>query len=113
MNIWNILQINPTTNKKDIKKAYSKLLKIYHPEDDPVKFNELQNAYQQAMQYANGTDVKVVKQDDLSTIASNKDKVQLDIHSDLKDDSNIISNKDKVQFDIQYDLIEQPTPGIT
>ena len=33
MNPWNILGIEPTDNKKEIKKAYTKLLKMFHPEE--------------------------------------------------------------------------------
>ena len=35
MNFWSILGIQPTNNLKDIKRAYAKQSKVYHPEDDP------------------------------------------------------------------------------
>ena len=34
MNFWSILGIEPTNNLKDIKRAYAKQSKVYHPEDD-------------------------------------------------------------------------------
>ncbi len=41
---WEILGIDAITDTKEIKKAFSAL--IYHPEDDPSGFQELQEAYQ-------------------------------------------------------------------
>ena len=50
--IWDILGIDPTTDKKKIKKAYAEKTKIYHPEDYPEEFKIVQEAYQWAMKYA-------------------------------------------------------------
>lgn len=47
--IWEILEIEPTSNKKEIRKAYSELVKKYHPEDDPVGYKELRDAYEIAL----------------------------------------------------------------
>lgn len=52
MNCWTILQIEPTRDLKKIKHAYAVLTKQYHPEDDPEKFEEIQEAYQKAIVYA-------------------------------------------------------------
>ena len=49
MNFWSILGIQPTNNLKDIKRAYAKQSKVYHPEDDPENFQRLQKAYQEAL----------------------------------------------------------------
>ena len=49
MNFWSILSIQPTNNLKDIKRAYAKQSKVYHPEDDPENFQRLQKAYQEAL----------------------------------------------------------------
>ena len=49
MNAWEILGIEPTKDKKEIKKAYAKLLKQYHPEENPEKFKQIQAAYQQCL----------------------------------------------------------------
>lgn len=46
MNAWEILGIEPTSDKKTIKRAYAKLLKQYHPEENPEKFKQIQAAYQ-------------------------------------------------------------------
>ena len=49
MNYWSILGIQPTNNLKDIKRAYAKQSKVYHPEDDPENFQRLQKAYQETL----------------------------------------------------------------
>lgn len=49
MNAWEILGIEPTSDKKIIKRAYAKLLKQYHPEENPEKFKQIQAAYQQCL----------------------------------------------------------------
>lgn len=49
MNAWEILGVEPTSDKKTIKRAYAKLLKQYHPEENPEKFKQIQVAYQQCL----------------------------------------------------------------
>lgn len=49
--IWSILGIEPTTNKKKIQQAYADKIKIYHPEDDPEGFQRLKEAYRSAIAY--------------------------------------------------------------
>lgn len=49
MNAWEVLEIEPTSDKKEIKKAYAKLLKQYHPEENPEEFKQIQAAYQQCL----------------------------------------------------------------
>ena len=49
MNCWEVLGIEPTSDKKEIKKAYARLLKQYHPEENPEEFKQIQTAYQQCL----------------------------------------------------------------
>ncbi|WP_455045906.1 J domain-containing protein [Leptotrichia trevisanii] len=49
---FKILEINPTSDKKKIKGAYSKMLKKYHPEDFPEMFMRINGAYEKALGYA-------------------------------------------------------------
>jgi len=46
---WNILNLEPTGDKKAIKKAYAKLLRKYRPDENPEKFQEINQAYQYAL----------------------------------------------------------------
>lgn len=52
MNIWEILHIEATTDKRAIKKAYALCSKTIHPEEKPEEFKQLYEAYQMALQYA-------------------------------------------------------------
>lgn len=52
MNIWKILGIEPTTDKKAIRKAYAAKTKVIHPEEKPEEFRQLHEAYQAALGYA-------------------------------------------------------------
>lgn len=50
--IWDILQIEPTIDKREIRKAYARLSKEIHPEEKLEEFQILYEAYQRALQYA-------------------------------------------------------------
>jgi len=50
MNPWKTLNIDPTDDKKVIKKAYACLIKQFKPDEHPEKFQEIQEAYQYALQ---------------------------------------------------------------
>ncbi|WP_271814437.1 J domain-containing protein [Clostridium beijerinckii] len=62
MNWWNVLEIPYDSDIKTIKKAYSRLLKIYNPEDDPEGYQKLREAYDSAIKYAkkNNKNQKVI-----------------------------------------------------
>ncbi|KIL35480.1 hypothetical protein SD71_13265 [Cohnella kolymensis] len=49
MDSFQILGIDPTTDIKLIKRAYSRMLQIYSPETDPEGFQKLREAYEQAV----------------------------------------------------------------
>ena len=51
MDLYNILEIEPSANESEIKKAYLKLVKIYHPDknkslDANERFQKIQSAYE-------------------------------------------------------------------
>jgi hypothetical protein len=47
---WNVLGINETDDKKAIKKAYAKLIRLYRPDEAPEKFQEINQAYKYALE---------------------------------------------------------------
>ncbi len=49
MNCWQILEINPTDNAREIKRAYANKSKLVHPEEHPEEFRELHDAYELAL----------------------------------------------------------------
>lgn len=52
MNIWNILNITPTHDTKEVKKAYARQLKLNHPEENPQGYQQLREAYSAALEYS-------------------------------------------------------------
>ena len=52
MNKWEILGIEPTHDIKVIRKRYSELVKLYHPEDQPEIYQQIVEAYQSALREA-------------------------------------------------------------
>ena len=50
MNCWQTLNIEPTTDRRVIKKAYNKLLRANGPQDDAQLFQEQREAYEQALE---------------------------------------------------------------
>lgn len=49
---FRILELEPTSDKKKIKKAYAALAKKFHPEEQPEKWEKLHSAYEAALNYA-------------------------------------------------------------
>lgn len=54
-NVFHILEIEPSEDKKAIKKTYAKLVKRYHPEEYPEKWKEIHDAYEAALKMAEST----------------------------------------------------------
>lgn len=50
--IWRELAISPSTDEREIRRAYARRLKIVHPEDDPEGFQALRAAFEQALNHA-------------------------------------------------------------
>ena len=63
---WMILGIEKTTDIKAIKQAYAKALKRYHPEEEPLKFQEVQAAYKEGIRFAKANKKKQGEDVDLS-----------------------------------------------
>ena len=52
MNCWQTLGVDPTDNKREIKRAYAKKLKACNPEQYPREFQQLREAYDLALEIA-------------------------------------------------------------
>lgn len=51
MNCWEILGLQPGVEERDIKRRYAKLVKNCRPEDSPEAWQQLHDAYEQALRY--------------------------------------------------------------
>jgi TPR repeat protein len=52
MSCWEILGIAATNDKREIKRAYARLIKLNNPEDKPKEFQEIREACDQALMIA-------------------------------------------------------------
>ena len=50
--IWGLLGISPTGDRKAIRSAYAAQSRLHHPEEEPEYFVELNQAYKQALDFA-------------------------------------------------------------
>ncbi|QAA32122.1 J domain-containing protein [Clostridium manihotivorum] len=91
MKPWAILDIEPTDDISEIKKAYAKKLKIHHPESDPEGYQVLREAYDTAVKYAKASK-KSVNID--STTETNDTSINIDFITKTTDISP--------QFTIEY-----------
>jgi TPR repeat protein len=71
MDCWDRLGISATENKRDVKRAYAKLLKNCHPDDDPEGFQALNSAYKQALDWDFEQEADGYEQEDLPTDVDN------------------------------------------
>ncbi|EJO5346909.1 hypothetical protein NRP93_000974 [Clostridium botulinum] len=76
---WEVLDIQPYSDLKTIKKAYAKLLKTHHPEDDPKGYQDLREAYDKAQklvkeQNKEGLFQEVIFQDEFVKEIKSKEK---------------------------------------
>ena len=53
--IWDVLGIEPTTDEREIRRAYARELKLRRPDKDPQGFQALREAFDSAKRYASST----------------------------------------------------------
>lgn len=61
--IWSILEIKATDDKKAIRKAFAAQSRLHHPEEEPEYFAALNQAYKAALDYAAGGENAAVPTD--------------------------------------------------
>ena len=101
---WEILAITETTDLKAIKKAYSKMVRQYHPEDDPEMYQTIRQAYESAL--------KIAKQSAMSQSAeSNNQAEHEDMHSIYErlfafEKEEVHANDDEEAYKDVFDVLQ-------
>lgn len=97
-NVWDVLQLEEGATKKEIRRQYAKLSRACHPEEEPEKFAELQNAYQKALELCESAERPLFVDEELSGKEA-FDRKQLD-----KEESN-----DSAEYEIEiYEEFKTP-----
>lgn len=52
MNCWTVLDLPDDADERSIRRRYAQLLKVHRPDEDPVAFQHLREAYERALQLA-------------------------------------------------------------
>lgn len=102
--IWDILGIDPTTDKKKIKKAYAEKTKVYHPEDYPEEFKIVQEAYQWAMKYASKS---VLDDEDVKVNIDTNKKVKIDINKSVDKVTEFKNSEESRPIDVDYSDLDE------
>ena len=109
--IWDILGIEPTSDRKKIKKAYAEKTKIYHPEDYLEEFKIVQEAYQWAMKYASKSVVNdSIESEKVEHVFDNNVEItSKDIEPNYSTVENIStkSQNEKTQIEVDYSDLEE------
>ncbi|WP_222717465.1 J domain-containing protein [Listeria portnoyi] len=89
MNCWEMLNIEVTVDKKKIKSAYAKKLKITHPDDDLKAFQELKQAFDAAMIFAKNGEIEQYEIENTPNLwTENKEEVTIN-------ESELVLKKDE------------------
>ena len=113
---FKILEIEPTEDKKEIKVAYSKMLKKYHPEEFPEMFMRINEAYEKSLGYLEEeyeeygydegfyenyeNDIQMLDDEDIEfadIFSGEYEWIEKDLNAWLKEIYNIIGGK-KISF---------------
>lgn len=94
MNVWHILQIEPTSNQREIKKAYAKQLKRIDAEDTQA-FIRLREAFETAQILAHH----------LEDESENKDENQAEANISNEHDVNNASTEEQAEHDVENTAI--------
>lgn len=101
MNVWEILEIESTTDSRKIKKAYAKKLRTIIPDEQPEEFQKLKTAFDTAILFTKknvetsssvvffGEDVIDTEEIDIQTIEAKED-IEIDTQSiEIEEDIKI------------------------
>lgn len=108
---WEILGVEPTDGLKAVRKAYSQLVKEYHPEDDPEMYQQVFEAYQEAQSYLKNNKIlesQKVNEDHQTFINNDYSKFDYNQDSSIDIEDDEVYEEDFYKTDIssrERDLI--------
>jgi len=106
MNIWQQLEIEPTSDLKVIKRAYAKKLKITRPDDQPDAFQDLHYAYKAALYHASRIKDEAEHQE-----FDGKDVQELEIQTENNPDLNQ-NNTVQISDDSNEEIVQLSEPQL-
>lgn len=111
MDIWSILEIEPTDQEREIKKAYAKKLKLHNPEEDPVGYQVLREAYDKALKIAKNKETFIYdKPVEIKNDFTNKEAfINVDMHYQNIDNTN---SKDDNDIEEMNSITEKFMEGV-
>lgn len=105
MNIWKVLQIDKTSDKKAIKNAYRTQLKITHPEEKPEEFMQLRMAYEEALEYAENAYEEwaedIFEDEEYEDAYEDEESCDFEDEDDYSEDDYDVENGNLVSVDLQ------------
>ena len=101
---WQMLEISKESDKQTIKKAYARLLKKYHPEEDPEGYQKLRKAYNEALKYSSTSSVSIKREEQLASQAQIKEHPKGKMQSIEE-----VQSKEKIQSPDETPLLHRPT----
>jgi len=105
---WNVLGIEETDDKKAIKKAYASLIKQYKPDEHPEKFQEIQEAYQEAknlIQKKQSTRLKQshkINNDNKNSVVTINSEEQADLAQSILQKIDLVAHENPNSFNINH-----------
>lgn len=103
MNCWEFLNIEATSNKRAIKKAYAILLKQHKPDEQPEAFQQLHDAYKEALYWS---DIIAEEEHDETPDIDPKlksDSFEFKVNDDFNDETNqVFDIESRVNDNAEY-----------
>lgn len=105
--MWKILGIEPTTDVKTIRKAYSKRLHEINPTEQPQEFQQLKIAFDRATDWAKWTKKVAINEDKTQENPETIEKPQQNLSEPLKAESNWNLEATKTETAVKTDATDE------
>lgn len=103
--IWEWLEIEPTGEISEIRAAYARQVKKYHPEDTPEEFEQLQKAYKSALRQARAAKRTETVQEAVSETAAETMSQPV---QEVKNTGSVLEKRDMPGFFENAGMTEEP-----